>query len=155
MVKLKELTRQITFRCLSVIILLLACLQLEVLACEVDLSSPEATVLGYCYSDVATVQQYFAHKIEPEVMGGKSWLECKVHSVGPTDEVGMHYGVIPGFGEVVVQPGDMEVVLEVKLDIPESGYPKTKYSYLVRKIEGAWKIYTYSHIDDEVIPAYD
>jgi hypothetical protein len=135
--------------------LLLACLQLEVLACEVDLSSPEATVLGYCYSDVATVQQYFAHTIEPKVMGGKSWLECKVVSVIPTDKVGSRFGKIPGFGEVVVQPGDMEVVLEIKLDIPESGNPKTKYHYFVRKIDGAWKIYMHSHIDDEIIPAYD
>ena len=121
-----------------------------VIGCDEDLSSPEATVKGYCTNGGGIVQKYFNFNVDSKIMGKKIWSDCSVITVRRTDKVGQHL-----LRNLVVESDDVEVITEVKMVHPDKGNPTTRFWYLLRNFDGKWKIIEYSHIPDKNYPDYD
>lgn len=123
---------------------------------SIDLSSPEAAIKTYCdatiRSDLSAIQEIFhpSRQIQENSFNKPIYTECKIVKKDKTKLAGRDLGY--GLTE---QREDVEVITEVKMIHPEKGNPKTKFWYLLRNIEGNWKIISHSHIPDKNYPPLD
>jgi hypothetical protein len=117
-----------------------------------DFSSPQNTIKTYYenYYDRNTVSKCFYPPAS--ITGGldKWWLEYNIHATKPSDKVGKSSSA-----GVVISSDAIEIVVEVTMNHPKKGNPKTKFWYLLQKVNGGWKIIEHSHISDKNYPAYD
>lgn len=111
---------------------------------------PAATIRSYCESKGGEVGEFFAYPIDEKVMGNHPWKNCVIVGSEKTRRVGERFS-----DRITVLPDDYEVVSEVTLVGSSGSEFKTRFWYLLRLIEGKWKIIEYSHISDENVPAYD
>lgn len=123
---------------------------------KADLSSPTATILTYCNAvsraDLSTVRESFHPNLKLEQEGFKKpiWSECRIIKKNKTRLAGKDIG--EGF---VAQRGDVEVTIEVRMIDPQKENPKTRFWYLLRNVEGNWKIISTSHLPDKNYPRMD
>ncbi|MGH9896961.1 MAG: hypothetical protein ACREA0_34175, partial [bacterium] len=126
---------------------------------KIDLSSPEATITAYCRApDVSTAKQVFYPALnlqEQKRFEKPIWTDCTIVEVRETKEIGRYLGDIEGRPGFSAQPGDVEVVKEVKMIDPSKGNPKTRFWYLLRNFNGEWKIIAHYHIPDANYPPLD
>ena len=118
-----------------------------------DLSSPKATMVAYCQAeDPSLIKQLFHQdlKLEEGTLRRRIWTECKVIKTWKTRLVGKTLG-----GGLVVEQGDIEVVTEVRMIDLAKGNPKTRFWYLLRNVNGDWKIISLAHIADKNYPRLD
>ncbi len=108
----------------------------------VDLSSPVATIMGYCNGAGENVTQYFNRPVDPKIFG-EGFDNCRIIYVKETDDVGTEYGA--GF---IVREGDMDVETEVDVISPVSGLIKVRFWYSLRNYQGKWKIVQHYGITD-------
>ncbi len=117
-----------------------------------DFSSPSNTIktyYEYCY-DKKTVSNCFYPPAS--ITGGldKWWLEYNILPATQSHRVGK-----TSFSGIVISSDAVEIVVEVKMNHPLKGNPKTKFWYLLQKVDGEWKIIEHTHIPDHNYPAYD
>ena len=114
----------------------------------INLSTPEATVLGYCQGAGEEVKDFFNYSVDPKLFGYPKWRNCNIVEIKKTDEVGMVYD-----NELIVEKNDFEVIFEVKEITKRFGEIKKRYWNLLRKFDGKWKIISHSRIPDKYTPA--
>jgi hypothetical protein len=123
---------------------------------RIDLSSPNATVMTYCNAakkaDFSMIRQTFHPnlKLEEKSFKKPAWSECRIVKDSNSTLIGKDLG--SGF---LVQNGDIEVILEVRMIDPAKGNPKTNFWFLLRNVEGNWKIISNSHVPDKNYPPLD
>lgn len=135
-------------------LLLVLCCSTNLASEKIDLSSPEATINTYCDAESSEIiQQCFHPSIKVEKRSEQRiWTECNIIDKYPTDKVGQSLGINTG---LVVEVGDIEVVTEVRMIDPAQKNPTTRFWYLLRQLDGKWKIISISHISDRKYPSYD
>jgi hypothetical protein len=115
-------------------------------------SSPQNTIKTY-------YENYYNRKIvsscfypPASVTGGldKWWLEYHILETTQSKRAGK-----TSYSGVVISNDAVEIIVEVTMNHPKKGNPKTKFWYLLQKVNGAWKIIEHSHIADKNYPAYD
>jgi hypothetical protein len=117
-----------------------------------DFSSPEKTIKTYYeyYYDRDILSNCFYPPVPINYELKKIWLEYKIVEKKKTEKAGERL-----FSGVLISKDALEIIVEVKMDHPEKGNPKTKFWYLLQEIHGKWKILEHSHISDEFYPPLD
>ncbi len=117
-----------------------------------DFSSPQNTIKTFYenYYDRNIVSNCFFPPAS--ITGGldKWWSEYNILATKPSDKVGKTSST-----GVVISSNAVEIIVEVKMNHPKKENPKTKFWYLLQKVNRSWKIIEHSHIADKNYPEYD
>ena len=116
-----------------------------------DFSSPENTLKTYFenYDDRDVLSKCFY----PNGFEGSLdnwWIEYSIVRSINTDKAGTKT-----YSGITIEKDAVEIIAEVKMRHPAENNPKTKFWYLIQKVDDEWKIIEYSHIPDANYPAYD
>jgi hypothetical protein len=116
-----------------------------------DFSTPENTIKTYYsyYNNRDVLSECFY----PTGFNGsldKFWSTHQIIEKKVTSKYGesTHTGVI-------ISKDAMEFIVEVEIKNSKNKSQKTKFWYLLQKINGKWKIIDHSHISDEAYPPYE
>ncbi|MGP0564831.1 MULTISPECIES: hypothetical protein [unclassified Nitrospina] len=126
---------------------------MQVSASEIDLSTPESTVLGYCRGAGEDVQKYFDEyyePVDPEVFGYPGWVDCKVLEVKKTDFAGKIFKQ-----DLVIREEDVELITEVTISTRKFGEIQGHHTYILRKFKEGWKIVSHFRMEDEYFKDVD
>lgn len=123
----------------------------------IDLSSPRAAVETYCQgvisSDINAVKNsFYKGEVMEKAYEKPIWTNCVVIEVKETKDIGRYLG---DRTKLTSKIGDVEVVKEAVMIDAAKGNPRTRYWYLLRNFDGAWKIISHSHIPDANYPPLD
>jgi hypothetical protein len=138
---------------LFILSLCLAIVQFSIASAQplVDFSSPENTLKTYFenYGDRDVLSKCF-YPIGFEGSLENWWIEYSIIRSTNTDRAGT-----TSYSGLAIEKDAVELIVEVKMRHPAKKNPKTKFWYLVQKVDGEWKIIEHSHIPDTNYPAYD
>jgi hypothetical protein len=139
------------FKKIFLIVILLIPLSESVYSNNADFSTPENTVKTYyeSYSDTKIRENCFYTDTRWTGGNKKIWKDYKIISIKNTKRSGKL------IEKITVSKDALEVIVEVTMDHPQKGNPKTKFWYLLQKKGNEWKILSHSHIADKNYPAYD
>lgn len=144
------------FKVTSIIVILLFVLGISLSAISkekvaIDFSTPQNTIMTYFeyYEDKAIVSLCF-YPPGFSGMSDKFWISYKIIDQKETEKVGNKT-----YSGILITKGAVEIIVEVKMLDSKKKNPKTKFWFLLQKVNDEWKIIEHSHISDANYPAYD
>lgn len=111
----------------------------------IELGTPEATVRSFCLgSGLETARRTFypGAVLEPTI-AERIWFDCTIIESTPAIPIGQYLGHIGKYGNdtgFTIQAGDVEVVTQVRLDLPRENNPEARFWYILRKFGDEWRI---------------
>lgn len=145
------------FRVISIIVILLFVLGVSLSALSkekvaIDFSTPQNTIITCFeyYEDKTILSKCFYPSGFINGMSDKYWISYKIINQKETNKIGekTHRGIL-------ITKDAVEIIVEVKMLDSKKKNPKTKFWFLLQKVNDEWKIIEHSHIPDANYPAYD